>query len=99
MSGAWLRRAIFVLAFVGLSFAPIFPRLIEVRAQVVGHGGDVVTNRWSFDSLWSSWQNLQYARPKERAALFLAIDAVVCASLAGLVARAAASRLGRGGAR
>lgn len=96
MRGPWLRRTIFVLAFVGLSFAPIFPRRTEVRAQVVGHGGDVVTERWSFDSLWTSWQNLRYARPQERAVLFLVIDVVVCASLAGLVARAAASRLGRG---
>lgn len=99
MRGAWLRRTIFVLAFVALAFAPIFPRLTEVRAQVIGHPGDVVTNRWSFDSLWGSWENLRYARPQGQAWLFLAIDVVVCASLAGLVARAAASRIGRGSSR
>lgn len=92
MRGPWARRALFVILFVGLGFAPIFPRLTLVRAQVVGQGGDVISNRWTFDSLWGSAQNLSYARPEERAWIYLAIDVVVCASLAGFLSRAILGR-------
>ena len=94
MRGPWARRALFVVFFVGLGFAPIFPRLTLVRAQVVGQSGDVVSQRWTFDSLWGSAQGLSHARSEERAWMYLAIDVVVCASLAGFLARAIVGRRG-----
>ena len=82
-----LRLARFLVLFVGLSFAPIFPRATLVRSQEVAHRGDVVESAYTFDSLRGMYTNLRYARPEERDDPYLAIDTLGCAALAGLASR------------
>ncbi len=88
-----------LLGALAAPWLPVYPWQSMMRAQVIGHAGDVVSYRWSVGNFPRLLDALRYTRPEDRPELTLALDLALLCVVAVALAWLAWRVLGRVGQR